>query len=465
MKKKFLIIVTFFMVLMVCFVPNRVSAAGSKSIKTVSTARQTKRKLGWVKENGKWYFYRATGKIAKGWVAYRHKWYYTDKRTGERITGWYMVGGKMRYFRKAGGYLIRNGLWRLDGKLYYFLQGTKRAEDGILLCNDWQTVNGRDYYFGDDGAAISGFHTLDGTTYYFRAKYCFKAKGWLTIRKKRYHFNTSDLNRPVGAMDTGLVTIDGSQYFFNDDGSQITDDFDANGKHYSFDANGRCTVTDITSTEDPSISNNGSGSGSGDGLSEDFLFFTVYESGSSADFYAGYNQTGGDNGNACGKYQFDYRYSLLPFVRDFCYRKDPVFFKEFAPFAALSNLQKSKLRGNKEFYEAWHTIFNKNKVKFANYQDAYAKQEYYDLTEYYLKNTVNLKNRPDVIKGAIFSYSIQHGQLTAANAVIAAKITDATSDEEFLTKLYNYRIRKFPAYASRYRSEKSEALSRLRRAA
>ena len=45
-------------------------------------------------------------------------------------------------------------------------------------------------------------------------------------------------------MDTGLVTIDGSQYFFDENGVMITDDFDANGKHYSFDANGRCTITD-----------------------------------------------------------------------------------------------------------------------------------------------------------------------------------------------------------------------------
>ncbi len=51
-------------------------------------------------------------------------------------------------------------------------------------------------------------------------------------------------------MDTGLVTIDGSQYFFDEKGVMITDDFDANGKHYSFSADGKCTITDANSGSD-----------------------------------------------------------------------------------------------------------------------------------------------------------------------------------------------------------------------
>ena len=302
MKMKFLMIAAGFMAAAVCFTPQTASAAGSKSISTVTATTQKSRKLGWVREGGKWYYYRANGKIARGLVAYRHNWYYTDKQTGERVSGWVTIGGKPRYFRKAGGYMIRSGLWKLDGKLYYFQHTNTIRTDGTLT-KGWQTIKNRDYYFGEDGAAISGFHEIDGTTYYFRAKICYKATGWLTINRKRYHFNTSDPSRAVGAMDTGLVTIDGSQYFFDEDGVMITDDFDANGKHYSFDANGRCTITDAQSN-----SNSGEDDSSNkDGLSDDFLFFTIYESGRSDDFYQGYNQTGGDHGNACGKYQFDYR--------------------------------------------------------------------------------------------------------------------------------------------------------------
>ena len=437
MKMKFLMIAAGFMAAAVCFTPQTASAAGSKSISTVTATTQKSRKLGWVREGGKWYYYRANGKIARGLVAYRHNWYYTDKQTGERVSGWVTIGGKPRYFRKAGGYMIRSGLWKLDGKLYYFQHTNTIRTDGTLT-KGWQTIKNRDYYFGEDGAAISGFHEIDGTTYYFRAKICYKATGWLTINRKRYHFNTSDPSRAVGAMDTGLVTIDGSQYFFDENGVMITDEDSSSGK-------------DDSSNKD--------------GLSDDFLFFTIYESGRSDDFYQGYNQTGGDHGNACGKYQFDYRYSLLPFVK-YCYQKDPVFFKEFKPYAALSLLQKGKLQGNTAFYRAWNTIFSRNKIKFANYQDQYAKQEYYDITARYLSRYgIDMSKRPDVVKGAVYSYSIQHGQLSAANAVIAAKITNSSSDSEFLRLLYNYRMKKYPAYISRYRSECSQALSLLGKAA
>ena len=76
-----------------------------------------------------------------------------------------------------------------------------------------------------------------------------------------------------------------------------------------------------------------------------------------------------------------------------------------------------------------------------------------------------MSKRPDVVKGAVYSYSIQHGQLSAANAVVAAKISNSTSDSEFLRLLYYYRMKQYPAYVSRYRSEYTQALSLLRKAA
>ena len=48
------------------------------------------------------------------------------------------------------------------------------------------------------------------------------------------------------------------------------------------------------------------------------------------------------------------------------------------------------------------------------------------------KYGIDMSKRPDVVKGAVYSYSIQHGQLSAANAVVAAKISNSTSDSEFL---------------------------------
>lgn len=85
------------------------------------------------------------------------------------------------------------------------------------------------------------------------------------------------------------------------------------------------------------------------------------------------------------------------------------------------------------------------------------------MTEKYLKTKfgISMSARPDVVKGAVFSYSIQHGQWTAAGAVKAAGIKNSTTDRQFLEKLYSYRMKTNPAYTTRYRQELSLALSLL----
>ena len=74
---------------------------------------------------------------------------------------------------------------------------------------------------------------------------------------------------------------------------------------------------------------------------------------------------------------------------------------------------------------------------------------------------IDIASRSDVVKGAIFSYSIQHGQTSAINAVRAIKPKSATSDAQFLKKLYDYRKKAFPLYAIRYTQEYKAALAIL----
>ena len=77
--------------------------------------------------------------------------------------------------------------------------------------------------------------------------------------------------------------------------------------------------------------------------------------------------------------------------------------------------------------------------------------------------------RPYVCRGAVFSYSIQHGQNTAINAVVGAGLTDSVSDEEFINKLYTYRWKDSKGWAKRsvfyprYTQEKALALQTLRK--
>lgn len=181
----------------------------------------------------------------------------------------------------------------------------------------------------------------------------------------------------------------------------------------------------------------------------DVTFFTKYESGDDA-----YGQTGGDGGKACGKYQFDYRYALLPFIQSVAST-----YPEFQPFA---NLDRNSLMGNQALFDAWKAVYAKDPEGFKAAQDQFAYDNYYLVAEESLKSMgIDISGRPDVVKGSVFSYAIQHGSGSAAQAVVSAGITSSTSDRDFIEKIYNYRIANFSAYSTRYNAEKAEALSLL----
>ena len=323
--------------------------------------------------------------------------------------------------------------WRYINKQYYFFQ----KNTGICL-QGWFHWIGKTYYTGENYYRVTGWQVIDGKRYYF-AKDGGLQSGWLDSKGKKYYLDPDN----GSAAAVGLLSVDRVTYYFNAKGvMQKNKAVTIDGVIYNIDLNGRCTAN-IQDRDDD--------------ITDKMLFFTTFESGTAA-----YAQVGGDNGNACGKYQFDYRYSLLPFVK-YCYESNPTFFAEFKKYAAYTDSQKSLLKGNTKFYAAWRTIYNKSPKGFASYQDAYAKREYYDVTAGYLQSkfNINMDARPDIVKGAVFSYSIQHGQWTAAGAVKAAGIKNSTTDEQFLQKLYAYRKKTYPAYTTRYNEELSLALSLL----
>lgn len=389
-------------------------------------------KGGWYKIGGKWYYYKKSGQKKTGWLKLKGKKYFLDS-TGRRQTGWVKIKGATYYFSKKNG-AMKTGVCKIGGKYYGFDETT-----GKQVLGWYTTKKGNIYYFNlETGYRTTGWAEIDGETYSFTSKGVAR-KGWKTLNGSRYYFS-----KKTGAMLTGFQKIGGKYYYFDEDGKmQTSTTVHANGKTYSVDSSGVCTQTKNS-------------------VSDEMLFFTLYESGSSASSLIGYAQTGGDSGSACGKYQFDYRYSLLPFVK-YCYNSDKTAFKEFKKYAKYTDSQKYLLKSNTKFYKAWKKIYKRDPELFKSYQDAYAKQEYYDVTANYLYSYfgIVLSGRPDVVKGAVFSYSIQHGSITAAIAVANAGITNSTSNEEFLNLLYEYRMSRFPAYSSRYRSELNAALNLL----
>lgn len=388
---------------------------------------------GWWKIGGKYYYYTSKGVMLKSrWITLLTGKYYVNKN-GVRVTGLQKIGSYRYYFKSNG--VMKTGWKTVNGKTYFFRYGSGRAITGCFYKFSSGSVAGRTYYFGSDSSVQLGWQQKDGSWYYFANH---MQTGWLTLDGKKYYLSTS-----TGARCTGIVSIDSKLYYFDENGvMQTGTTVTYQGRKYIIASDGVCTlVPDSTDT-----------------VSEKMLFFLTFESGSEA-----YDQTGGDSGCACGAYQFDYRYSLLLFIK-YAYGKNPTLCAEFKTYAAMTNTEanRKKLKSNEELYTAWHTIYKRNPTAFAALQDKFAKENYYDPVEQSLaRQGIDLATRSDVVKGAVYSYSIQRGSGTAVAAVIASKAADQKTDKGFLKKLYQYRIKQYPAYESRYQAEYEKAVSLL----
>ena len=327
------------------------------------------------------------------------------------------------------------GGWIKTGGKYYYFRDQKRV-------TGYRKINGKRYYFDSEGARQHGLFNIKGKYRYFKKNGVMIKSRWKTINGKRYFFSKK------GYIKQGFIKVNKKKYYQTIETGIVTGQQTINGKVYYFSSKGVYNAAMTRKLRGTSVKL---------GNYSDILFFTKFESGDS-----GYAQTGGDSGNACGKYQFDYRYSLQPFIK-YCYSANKEFFKDFKPFVSCS---KSSLKGNSKLYKAWKACYKADSKYFSNMQDEFALDQYYKPCEKALSaRGIHMELRSYVCRGAVFSYSIQHGQTTAVNAVVNAGLKDSVDDRDFLKKLYNYRWRDSKGWAGRsvfsyrYNQEKALALS------
>ncbi|MDO4522335.1 MAG: hypothetical protein Q4B57_04205 [Eubacteriales bacterium] len=388
-------------------------------------------KKGFYKIGNYYYYYTKKGKMYRNrWIRSGKKYYYVDE-FGHRATGVTEIGDDVYFFGRDG---VRQSGWQTVGEnKYYFLGSTGK---GITNQIYKFSSTKKSYGFDSDGVMVTGWYEFNDHSYYFADN---MKTGWLTLGGKKYYLIKSSSKK--GQRAEGIYAIGGKLYYFDTTTGEMLKDttVEHNGRRYIVDKSGICTL--IPDTESPSAG---------------MLFFLKFESGSEA-----YNQTGGDNGNACGAYQFDNRYALLPFVK-YAYAENPSACVEFKKFAAYTD--GTLLKSNKKFYKAWRAIYKRNPKTFSALQDAYAKINYYDNVERKLfESGIDLSSRSEIVKGAVYSYSIQHGQSAAVAAVKAIKVKSSMSDANLIKKLYKKRIQNFPAYSPRYTVEMTLALSLLQK--
>lgn len=239
--------------------PIAMNAAPVLSAQTVDAAVKT----GWVKESGKWYFYK-DGVKATGWQEWDGKRYYLNSDGTMKANEWMIdADGSIYYFRSWGG-AYKNCNAVINGRSYTFgadskMQGSQwivkggnwYLTKGGKIATGWQEWQGSKYYLNSDGTMRSNEWRLDDSgkiRYLCSWGGAYKNRS-ANINGRSYTFNSNAdvTNTQWIAMDgtwklakdgriaTGWQTWDKNLYYLNSDGTMKANEaFTDGGKLYFF---------------------------------------------------------------------------------------------------------------------------------------------------------------------------------------------------------------------------------------
>ncbi len=179
-------------------------------------------------------------------------------------------------------------------------------------------------------------------------------------------------------------------------------------------------------------------------VTAEMKYFTKYES------HGNYNQgfSYGDGYNALGYYQFDRRWSLIPFMKQ-VYNYSPEKYsmlKDAIDRGSEITNANNPMSENGQLtelgriaQEAFQGAYNTDPVEFSALQDAYAYNSYYAVTEAWLKSGlgIDISGRADCVKGMVWSITNMCGTGGCRDFFRWANLSNDMSDREFVTALSN----------------------------
>ena len=179
-------------------------------------------------------------------------------------------------------------------------------------------------------------------------------------------------------------------------------------------------------------------------VTPEMKYFTKYES------HGNYNQgfSYGDGYNALGYYQFDRRWSLIPFMKQ-VYNYSPEKYSMLKDAidrgSEISNTSNAMCENGQPTelgriaQEAFQGAYNIDPAEFSALQDAYAYNSYYAVTEAWLKSGlgIDISGRADCVKGMVWSITNMCGTGGCRDFFRWANLSNDMSDREFVTALSN----------------------------
>lgn len=122
--------------------------------------------VGWIQQNGTWYFRYPDGTYQRdSWAKIDNKWYLFDSNA-RMLTGWQNRNGRYYYLDPSGA--MQTG-WFQDGGKWYFLNPNPTDQEGMMMTG-WIQVNGQTYYLDGSGAMVEGWYKVGDNWYYFWPK-------------------------------------------------------------------------------------------------------------------------------------------------------------------------------------------------------------------------------------------------------------------------------------------------------
>ena len=212
-------------------------------------------------------------------------------------------------------------------------------------------------------------------------------------------------------------------------------------------------------------------------VSSEMKYFTKYESHSN--YRQGFSY--GDGYNALGYYQFDRRYSLIPFLTQ-VYNANPTKYSMLKAVIDRGSEVKSASSmydsGSKTLTElgqlvqsAWYAAYDADPAEFSAFQDAYAYNSYYVPTERWLKSElgIDMSGRADCVKGMVWGLSNMWGTGGVKKVLRGANLSNDMTDREFVTALsaqmtdniekYSSQTQYYKGWKNRYKNELNDCLA------
>ena len=179
--------------------PIAMNAAPMMSAQTVNAAVKT----GWVKESGKWYFYK-DGVKATGWQEWDGKRYYLNSDGTMKSNEWMVdADGSIYYFRSWGG-AYKNCNAVINGRSYTF------DADSKMQGSQW-IVKGGNWYLAKDGKIATGWQEWQGSKYYLNSDGTMRSNEWRLDDSGKIRYLCSW----GGAYKNRSANINGRSYIFN----------------------------------------------------------------------------------------------------------------------------------------------------------------------------------------------------------------------------------------------------------